>query len=192
MKQIQIISIGVLTYFLLGLFNWFQNGVFIFSFPLVPILILVAFVTSLIAERPSKSLSLVQMGLFCVTQAFFSYFFLEIILPFEQQVEWVQRGIIPIGQLVSVLFLILCAHTHVMQKGKRVYNLMMGMVFTGALFVYMKYPTLPIQQGVLAAVSLVGGALGYFTKNKVFDFVGLMLLIIGVLYSMSCLNWIFY
>ena len=192
MKQIQIISIGVLTYFLLGLFNWIQNGMFLFSFPLVPILILIAFVSSLIADKPKKSLTIVQIGLFSVLHAVFSYFILEIFLSFEQQMIWAQKGIIAIGQLVAFLVLVICAHTHAMKRGNRPLNFGLGMLFAGAVFMYLTYPTLPVQQAVLSGVGLIGAIFGFFSKNKAFDFTGLMLLIIGVLYLLSSLNWILY
>ena len=190
MKQSKIIIMGVLTYFMLGLFNWIQNGQLLFSYPIVPALILVMLISLYVLEKPKLTFTTVLLSVFVVLHFFFSPFFLEIVGSFEQQMKWQQSGLLHVMEIISFIILTLGVHSHVHFKGKRPLNLGIGIVFAGIAYLHLMNTSLIMTQALLAFMGLFGALIGLLTNKKDISFDSLMLLGIGLLYLISCVNWI--
>ncbi len=190
MKPLQVVNVGVLTYVLLGLFNYVQHGVLLFSYPLVPLFLFIIFCIAYLNCRPALDVKNIFLGVFVLLHFLFSPFLLEIVLPFELQLKLAVKEIPDLIQLVAYLFLLLGVHQNLIKKGQRAYNLLMGIVVAGLMFGYLYLSNLMFNQLFLAGSGLIGGIGGYFLHKRKMQFSDAILLVIGMLYLLSNVNWI--
>ncbi len=184
----KIIGIGVLTYFMLGLFNWIQAGTLVFSYPILPAFNLFFSIAFFIQQKHCRILEHYLLLFVFSLQFLCSPFLLEILFSFQQQESIMQNQIMQYNSLLILILFLLLSVRLIWKK----MNVWMRLLFMGAgvsaVISLILYPNLFLEQAIFCSSSLFVGLFIYFKEERTYKDFTSILLGIGVLYLVSLWN----